>query len=35
MDLSHKYIPEEEFREHYYCAFNLMNMMVPNKANLK
>jgi four helix bundle protein len=25
------YISEEEFREHYNCAFNLMNMMVAFK----
>jgi four helix bundle protein len=29
------YISEEEFREHYDYAFNLMNMMVAFKKNIK
>ena len=29
------YISEEEFREHYDFAFNLMNMMVAFKAKIK
>jgi len=29
------YISEEEFREHYNCAFNLMNMMVAFKEKIK
>ena len=29
------YISEEEFREHYEFAFNLMNMMVAFKAKIK
>jgi four helix bundle protein len=29
------YTSEEEFREHYNCAFNLMNMMVGFKEKIK
>ena len=29
------YISEEEFREHYDCAFNLMNMIVAFKEKIK